>query len=51
MEYRSIERCERQSHIFVSAETPTDDPTRIFVDDNRQIPPVPSDLEIGNIAS
>jgi hypothetical protein len=37
MEYRSIERCERQSHIFVSAHTPTDDPTRILVDDNRPI--------------
>ena len=50
MEYRSIERCERQSHIFVSAQTPTHDPTRILVDDNCQIPPLPPDLEIRNIA-
>ena len=50
MEYRSIERCERQSHIFVSAQTPTDDPTRILVDDNCQIPPLPPELEIRNIA-
>jgi hypothetical protein len=46
----AIERRQREPHVFGRAEAPTDDPPRVAIHDNGQVPPGAGDLQVRDVA-